>query len=109
MGNAIGGGLGDLGNQLANAFKAGHKIGSGTQADNSGLMTKAEVNYRPEDQTGNCASCVHFDGTNKCDIVAGKISGSMVCDKFEAAQSDSAAPISDTTTSAPTGNVPAGP
>lgn len=89
-----------LGDQLATAFKSGHSAGMDTahqmRIDNGGTYTKAEVNYRKCDpnSTDCCGNCQHFDGTSKCDIVSGKISESMVCDKYESAQN------SDTTTGA---------
>lgn len=93
--------------QLAQAFKHGHKMGSTdilTPGDTTDtLSTKAEVNYRNADpsSTDSCGGCLHFDGKSKCDIVAGKISESMVCDKFE--PTDTAAPDSQSATSIPTG------
>lgn len=80
--------MSDLAGQMAEAFKHGHQAGQSSadqlRMDNGGSYTKAETNYRKADGTDSCAGCKHFDGTSKCDIVAGRISGSMVCDKFEA-------------------------
>lgn len=50
---------------------------------------KSEVSYRPADsRTESCGKCAHgtFAGshsTGTCQIVAGKIEDSMVCDRFE--------------------------
>lgn len=82
--------MAQLADQLAQAFKAGHHSGTALsdhiREQNGGSYTKAEVNYRQGDENGECGDCKHFDGTSKCDIVAGRISPTMVCDKYEAGE-----------------------
>lgn len=47
---------------------------------------QAKVNYRPsEGGLQRCENCEHFDGKSGCEIVAGVIAPTGVCDLFEEA------------------------
>lgn len=44
------------------------------------------VHYRPADGIESCSTCVHFDGENTCDVVAGRIRPDGVSDLYEPAE-----------------------
>lgn len=51
-----------------------------------GAVDKAQVNYQPGMEGKTCASCLHFQKPDKCEIVAGLISPEASCDLYQTAE-----------------------
>jgi hypothetical protein len=89
---------GDLASELAQIFNAGLASNPDLRQglvkaltvvqspqDDGGSETKAEANYRPQDDPDECCGhCCHFDGKGSCEIVAGRIAAQYVCDHYMA-------------------------